>query len=288
MRIAILGLGLIGGSLGLALKRAGWRDADITGYTRSESSAYAAIELGAIDRTSAQPQEAVKGSDMVILAVPVLAARDILIEIAPVLKHGAIVTDTGSTKVQIMQWAKQLLPPHVNFVGGHPMAGKEISGIGAADADLFCGCVYCLTPQENVARDVMETVKDMVTVIGATPFEIDPEEHDRLVAGISHLPMLLAVALVLATTQSPDWDKMSGLAASGYRDMTRLASGSPEMHADICLTNKHNIGYWADILVTELQKLRTAFSENEGRIKEMLTLAREARQKWLVERSPKK
>lgn len=287
VRITIVGLGLIGGSLGLALRKSGWQAADITGHTRSQSSAATALKLGAVDKISAELQEAVKDSDIVILAVPVLAVRDILVKIAPVLRHGTIVTDTGSTKLQIMQWAGELLTSHVSFIGGHPMAGKEASGIEAADPSLFRGCMYCLTPKRGTAQETIDIIRDMVTAIGAFPIDIDPAEHDKLVAGISHLPMLLSVALVLATTRSPDWDKMSRLAASGYGDMTRLASGSPEMHADICLTNKHNIVSWLDRIVAELQELRFALSEDDTRIRMMLTLAREARQKWLRQRGSK-
>lgn len=288
VRITIVGLGLIGGSLGLALKQSGWRAADIIGYTRSRRSASAALKLGAVDKISAELQESVKDSDIIIVAVPILAVLDIFVKIAPVLKDGAIVTDTGSTKLQVMQWAGEFLPSNVNFIGGHPMAGKETSSIEAADAGLFRGCLYCLTPQNRTAREPIDIIKDMVIAIGAIPFDIDPAEHDNLVAGISHLPMLLSVALVLATTGHPDWSKMSKLAASGYRDMTRLASGSPDMHADICLTNKHNIASWLDTIIAKLQELRATVSEGDTRIRVMLTLAREARQKWLKERESKK
>lgn len=272
----------------MALKQSGWRAADITGYTRSQRSASAALRIGAVDKISAGLQESVKDSDIIIVSVPVLAVRDIFVKIASVLKDGAIVTDTSSTKLQVMQWARELLPQHVSFIGGHPMAGKETSGIEAADANLFQGCVYCLTPQDGAARETIDIIKDMVTAIGAIPFDIDPAGHDNLVAGISHLPMLLSAALVLATTGHPDWDKMSKLAASGYRDMTRLASGNPDMHADICLTNKHNIASWLDIIIAKLQELRVTVSEGDTRIRVMLALAREARQKWLEKRELEK
>ncbi len=240
-----------------------------------------ALERGAVVRVSPTLQEAVKDSDITIVATPILTLRDVFLHIAPVVRHGAIVTDTGSTKLQVIQWARELLPPYVNFIGGHPLAGKEISGIEAADAGLFRGRIYCLVQGENATREALNTISDMVTAIGAVPFTVEPEEHDKLVAGISHVPMLLSVALVLATTQSPTWGKMSKLAATGYRDLTRLASGSPEMHADICLTNKDHIVTWIDIVMAELQKLRMAVSEGDIHIRDMLTLARQARQKWL-------
>jgi len=285
VQVTIIGLGLIGGSLGLALKRSRWRGAQIVGYTRSQDSASMALERGAVVSVSPTLQGAVKDGDIIIVATPVLTVRDVLRQIAPVVKHGAILTDTGSTKSQVIQWAKELLPPYVNFIGGHPMAGKEASGIEAADAELFQGCVYCLSPEERATRESLNTIEDMVTAIGAVPITIDPEEHDKLVAGISHVPMLLSVALVLATTQNPAWGKMSRLAATGYRDVTRLASGSPEMHADICLTNKDHIVTWIDTLIAELQKLRLAVSQGDIHIRDILALAKQARQKWLEMRS---
>jgi prephenate dehydrogenase len=283
VRIAIVGLGLIGGSLGLALKKSRWRDAEIIGCARRQKVAAAALRLRAVDTVEMDLQKAVSGADMIIIATPILTIREVFVQTAPSVSHKAIVTDTGSTKLQVMQWAKEFLSPNISFIGGHPMAGKETSGIEAAEAELFQGRVYCLTPGEETAQEAVCTLEDMVTAIGAVPFIISPEEHDNLVAGVSHLPLLLSVALVLATTQSPVWDKMSRLAASGYRDVTRLASGSPEMHAHICSTNKEAIVTWIDVLITELQRLRRMVSESDASIESVLALAKEARQRWLRE-----
>lgn len=283
VRIAIIGLGLIGGSLGLALKKSRWRDAEIIGCARRQEVADAALKSGAVDTVATDLQKAVPEADMVIIATPILTIREVFIQIAPALRDKAIVTDTGSTKLQVIQWAKGFLSPNINFIGGHPMAGKETSGIEAAEAELFRGRIYCLIPGEETAQEALYTLKDMVTTIGAVPFVISPEEHDNLVAGVSHLPLLLSVALVLATTQNPVWHKMSKLAASGYRDVTRLASGSPEMHAHICLTNKEAIASWVDALISELQKLRKMVSEGDANIESVLALAKEVRQEWLKE-----
>ncbi len=283
VRIAIVGLGLIGGSLGLALKKSRWRDAEIIGCARRQEVAATALRLGAVDAVEMDLQKAVSGADMIIIATPILTIREVFIQISPVVSHKAIVTDTGSTKLQVMQWAKEFLSPNISFIGGHPMAGKETSGIEAAEAELFRGRVYCLTLGEETAQEAMHALEDMVTAIGAVPFIISPGEHDNLVAGISHLPLLLSVALVLATTQSPVWDKMSKLAASGYRDATRLASGSPEMHAHVCFTNKEAIVTWVDTLITELQRLRRMVSESDTSIGNVLALAKEARRRWLRE-----
>ncbi len=284
MRIAIIGLGLIGGSIGLSLKRDNWRDAEIIGYARRRETGSLALKLGAVDKVELDLRKAVKDADIVIIAAPVLAIKDIFKQIAPVLSDGSIVTDTASTKVQVMQWAEELLPSKTSFVGGHPMAGKEISGIRAAKDDLFHNCIYCLAPLPQTKPAAVRIVKDMVNKLGAIPMIIEAEEHDRLVAGVSHLPLLLSVALVSATTKNPSWRQMSRLAASGYRDLTRLASGNPEVSAHICLSNQAAIVSWIDAFIDELQRLRSLIADGTDEIEEVLTLANEARQKWLEKR----
>lgn len=285
MRIAIIGLGLIGGSIGLALKQANWRKAEIIGYTRRRETASLARKSGTVDRIEFELPKAVKSADIIIIATPVLAIKNVFEQIALELADDSIVTDTASTKLQVMQWAQEMLPSRTNFIGGHPMAGKEIQGIKAADADLFRKCTYCLTPLPQAKRAAILTVKDMVKALGAVPLVIDAEEHDGLVAGISHLPLVLSAALVLATTKNASWPKMSRLAASGYRDLTRLASGNPEVSAHICLSNRAAIVSWIDTFVEELQKMRKLVADGNEEIERALTMANEARQKWLEKRS---
>jgi len=284
MRIAIIGLGLIGGSIGFALKQASWRGAEIIGYARRRETSSLALKLGAVDKIELDLRNAVKDADIVIIAAPVLTIKDIFKQIAPVLSDGSIVTDTASTKMQVMQWAEELLPSRISFVGGHPMAGKEISGIRAANDDLFHNCIYCLTPLPQTKPAAVRIVKDMVNKLGAIPIIIEAEEHDRLVAGVSHLPLLLSVALVSVTTKNPSWQQMSRLAASGYRDLTRLASGNPEVSAHICLSNQAAIVSWIDAFIDELQRLRSLIADGTDEIEEALALANEARQKWLERR----
>jgi prephenate dehydrogenase len=207
--------------------------------------------------------------------------KEIFSKIAPHLPSGCIVTDTASTKVQVMQWAKEILPPTVGFIGGHPMAGRETYGIQAAKGDLFRGCTYCLTPSEKASPKSIDTVTGIVKRLGAIPFFIDAQEHDNLVAGISHLPMLLSAALVSLTTKNPYWSKMSKLAASGYHDLSRLASGNPEVNAHICLSNKEAIVNWIDKFSKELERYRQLVAEGDKRLEQALTEANKARQEWL-------
>jgi len=279
--VTIIGLGLIGGSIGLALRRGKKHGWEIVGYSRRQETVANALSLGAIGRGEANLKDAVKQADFVIIATPVLTVKEIFSGIAPHLPSGCMVTDTASTKVQVMKWAEEILPSTVDFIGGHPMAGKETYGIQAAKADLFQGCTYCLTSSEKASPKSIDTVTGMVKKLGAIPFFTDAQEHDNLVAGISDLPMLLSAALVSLTTKNPSWSKMSKLAASGYHDLTRLASGSPEVNAHICISNKEAIVSWIDKFSKELEKYRKLVAEGDKRLEQAFTEASKARQEWL-------
>ena len=288
MRIAIIGLGLIGGSVGLALRRAG-AGFEVVGFARRPEVASRALELGAVDRTEGSLISAVKDAELVLIATPAMAMKEILAEIGGSLREGSIVTDTASTKAEVMDWAEVTLPPSVSFIGGHPLAGKETSGLEAADGDLFQGCTYCLTAGRGAAQEARDTVAGLVRQIGANPLFIDASEHDSLVAGVSHLPLLISVALVAATTRSPSWPEMAGLAASGFRDLTRLASGDPRMSRDICLTTREPILRWIDEYIEEMRALRRLVSEGgvkggggeSEKLGEAFMRAREIREGWL-------
>ena len=282
-RIAIIGLGLIGGSMGLALKAARGDAVEVVGFARRPQTAARALEMGAVDRTADDMCAAVAAADMAIVATPVLAIADILAHVSSALAEGAVVTDVASTKAQVMRWAADALPPSVSFIGGHPMAGKEQSGIEAADGALFRGCTYCLVPGTGAAPGALETVKGLAQDIGANPLVIDADRHDLLVAGVSHLPLVLAAALVAATTQSPEWPQMAALAATGYRDTTRLASGDPRMGRDICLTNGEHIVHWLDAYAGWLQEVRRLVSQGSDGLEQFLVRAQEERERWLKE-----
>jgi prephenate dehydrogenase len=279
--VTIIGLGLIGGSIGLALRQGNEPGWEIVGYSRRQETVANALGSGAIERGTANLKDAVKQADFVIIATPVLTIKEIFSEIAPQLPSACIVTDTASTKVQVMKWAEEILPPTVDFIGGHPMAGRETYGIQAAEAELFRGCTYCLTSSKKASSKSIDTVTGMVKKLGAIPFFIDAQEHDNLVAGVSHLPMLLSTALVSLTTKKPSWSKMSKLAASGYHDLTRLASGSPEVNAHICLSNKEAIVDWIDKFSQELERYRQLVAGGDKRLERAFTDASKARQEWL-------
>ncbi len=281
MHVAIIGLGLIGGSIGLALKQLAKSRWSIVGYARRREVASLALKLGVVDTAETSLANAVREAEIIIIATPVLTIKEILAQIANHLPPGSIVTDTASTKLQVMKWAEEILPPTVDFVGGHPMVGKESYGIRAAEAGLFQGCTYCLTPAKKASPQAIDRVTNMVKMLGASPFLIDAQEHDDLVAGISHLPMLLSAALVSATAKDASWHKMSRLAASGYRDLTRLASGNPEVNAHICSSNQKAIVQWINKFSKELESYRQLVMVGDKGLEEALTRANKTRQEWL-------
>jgi len=282
-RIAIIGLGLIGGSIGLALKQAQLEDTELVGYVRSSETATKALKRGAVDRIEENPVAAVDKANLVVIATPVMAIREILKQIGSHLSPACIVTDTASTKVKVMEWAEEYLPATVNFIGGHPMAGKELSGIDAAEATLFENRPYCLAQGKNASHTSAQTISELVNRIGANPVFITAPEHDILVAGISHLPLIISSSLVMSTVQSPYWSKMSGLAAGGYRDLTRLASQHPRMNRDICLTNRQNILNWIDEFIQELSRFRGLISGEGEELEKAFIQAQKARQRWIEE-----
>ncbi len=276
-KIAVLGLGLIGGSLALSLHQAGIAK-QISGYDVNPDVTRRAKEREAITNMHTSVEEAVQQADLVVLATPILAMPELFERIAPALKPGALVTDTASTKGKILTWAKTLLPANVVFVGGHPMAGREHSGIEAAEDGLFEGCAYCLTPTTQTPSEAIAQLSEVVIRLGAQPLVLDAERHDRLVAGISHLPFVLSSALVQALSAGEDWSEMSRLAAGGFRDMSRLAAGSPTMYRDICLTNKQAILNWLDALVQQLESVRTLIDGGDDALETYFARAKQIRE----------
>ncbi len=287
IRIAIIGLGLIGASLGMALRNADPKESplgavEVIGFDREPRVIREARGRLAIDREARTLAEAVREAQMVVVATPVRAMQEVFRELAALLPAGVVVTDVASTKAQVCRWAAELLPRTVSFVGGHPMAGREKSGPAAADPDLFREAIYCLTATGDTAPQAIEAVEALVRAVGAKPYYIDPEEHDAYVAGISHLPLLLSVGLVTATGTSPAWKEMAPLAATGFRDVSRLASGDPQMQRDILLTNPHGLTRWIDELIRFLVTAREQINAGDvAAIEQMLQQAKATRDAWL-------
>lgn len=256
-KVTIIGVGLIGGSMGLALR--GWNLASqVTGVDTDQANLELAFELEAVHRISQNMFEAVADADLVVIATPVGLTRELVAKIAPYLKGGCIVTDVGSTKADVVNQVEQLMPPETCFIGGHPMTGAETAGVKGADRYLFENAMYILTPSKNTAKDALEKIKLLIEGLGARCVELDPQEHDIMVAVVSHLPHLVATALVnTASELDQEHHGLLMLAAGGFRDTTRVASGNPLMWKDICLTNKECILMVLDKFAGALERARS-------------------------------
>jgi prephenate dehydrogenase len=255
-RISIIGTGLIGGSIGLALKGAKLPEIEVIGFDSERDAIADARRMGAVDRGAPNLAEAVRDAKMVIIATPPLAVRSVMQEISEHLAEGAIVTDTASTKVEIRRWAQEFLPEHASYIGGHPMAGKETQGIKHADAALFKGAAYCVIPSPAAGEGAVKSVLGLVSILGAEPVFIDAEEHDQYAAAISHMPLVVSTALFSLVRSSPAWSDIALMAAGGFRDVTRLASGDPRMSHDICATNAEGVTHWIDRVIDELNRFK--------------------------------
>jgi prephenate dehydrogenase len=234
-RITIIGVGLIGGSLGLALKAAGH---DVTGVDSDQGSLDIAVGRGSIDRGMTDLAAGTAEADVVFLCTPVLQIPALVARVAPRLKTGAVITDVGSTKKYLGEKITRLLPPGVHYVGGHPMAGREKSGITAADVNLFRNKRYILTPGASAPPEAVAAIAGLIRATGARVTVMDIAHHDDCAAVISHIPHIVAAGLVNLLGRYPgEEDNIGALAGGGFCDTTRIASSDADMWADICLTN---------------------------------------------------
>ncbi len=266
MRVAILGTGLIGSSIGLRLRSAPGPDGapiEVVGFDRYTDVARQAQKIGAIGTSAYSPQEAVEGADLVILATPLLAIRKMMEEIAPVVGPNTVILDTGSTKTAVLQWADELFPTHTGFVGCHPMAGKTQTGPQAADADLFVGARWVVVPTVRSASRAVDAATWLAGVLGATSMFMDADEHDAYVAAISHMPMLAATAMFDMERLSDAWPELSVLAAGGFRDTTRLTGTDAAMAFDIAVTNRDHIVHWLNRYIGSLIDMRELLQADE-------------------------
>jgi len=290
-RVSIVGLGLIGSSIGLGLKRWATKDGkrdsvlEVSGFDISLDVQNYAKKLKAVDRTEWNLAHAIARADVIIVATPVTAVREVFEVIADQAKQGAVVTDTCSTKTEVLEWARELLPDHIHFVGGHPMAG-DTRGVEGANAEVFKGATWCVCPTVNAGDEAVQTVLGLISALEAEPLFIDTHEHDGYVGGISHLPFMLSVALTRVVSTDSLWRDMRKLSSSGFRDASRLAAGSPDMYVGICATNRENIVRWVDATIGELQHMRdlvnTGSDETLETLAKVFNQARDARAEWVT------
>ncbi|WP_183360750.1 prephenate dehydrogenase [Geomonas limicola] len=271
-RLAVIGVGLIGGSLARALREA-HAVGEIVGIDRDEENLRRGVELGVLDRYVVDPREGVQGADVVFVSTPVCSIPTVVAEIAPVLKPGTIVTDGGSVKEFVVAACENLMPEGVHFVGGHPISGTEHSGVQASFATLYQGKRSIVTPTEKTDPAALEKVVEMWRRAGCRVPLMDPVQHDRMLAAISHLPHMVAYSLVNAVD---GYDRFGGdllaFTAGGFRDFTRIASSDPVMWRDIALTNREAILETMDFFAGYLAKLRSLVEAGDAQALEAFFL----------------
>lgn len=280
-RLCIIGVGLIGGSLARALKRAG-ACAEVVGCGRDEGALRRAVELGVIDRYHSDPALAVSGADVVVLAVPLGMMESVLRRIAPALSAGAVITDVGSAKGSVVAAAQAVFGKvPARFVPGHPIAGTEKSGVEASFAELFQGRRVILTPLSGTDAEAHQIVRRMWEQAGAEVVDMAVEHHDEVLAATSHLPHLLAFALVDTLARMQETAEIFRYAAGGFRDFTRIASSDPKMWRDICLANREAVVAMLDRFSDDLAGLRDAIDAKDSEaIAEVFTRAKTARDRF--------
>lgn len=262
--MAIIGVGLIGGSLARVLRQQGEVE-EIVGIGRTEPNLQRAVELGVIDRYSQDPCQGVVGADLVFLATPVCSIAAVLEKIAPYLAPGCVVTDGGSVKESVVAACEPLLPAGTFFVGGHPIAGTEKSGVDASFATLFAGKRCIVTPTANTDALALRKVLRMWELAGSDVIQMDAHKHDRIVAAISHLPHMVAYSLVNAVDGYDRFDEsILKYSAGGFRDFTRIASSDPAMWRDISLMNGPAIMEMMDFFTDYFGQLRALIESGDG------------------------
>ena len=263
-RLAIIGVGLIGGSLARVLREKGAVD-EIVGIGRGEANLHRAVELGVIDRYSIDPVAGVAGADLVFLATPVCSIVETVARIVPALAPGSVITDGGSVKGEVVSACEKLMPPGTSFIGGHPIAGTENSGVEASFASLYRGKRCILTPTAQTDTEALLKVTRMWELAGSEVVLMDMEKHDRVVAAISHLPHMVAYSLVNAVGS---YDRFSEnilkYSAGGFRDFTRIASSDPAMWRDIALMNREAVLEMMDFFLEHFGRLRNLVEVGDG------------------------
>jgi prephenate dehydrogenase len=280
-KIVIFGVGLIGGSFALALRKA-HAVGEVVGFGRSTATLEEARRLGILDRIGEEVAREVRDADLVLLATPVAQMAELFSRIAPHLGAHTLVTDGGSTKGDVVAAAYAHLGDKVGqFVPAHPIAGAEKSGAAAALADLYQGKRVVLTPLPENSKDAVARVRKAWELCGANVSELTAQEHDEVFAAVSHLPHLLSFALVHDLAQRDNREQLLSFAASGFRDFTRIAASSPEMWRDICMANRDALMIELEQYAAELYILHQALEHHDaGKLEEMFSLAREVRSAW--------
>ncbi len=286
-RVTIVGLGLIGSSIGLALRKAGMTSA-IIGHDPGQGVANEAKRIGAVDKTDRNLISACEKSDLVILATPIRGIEESLKVLGPNLRPGSVVLDTASIKEPVMAWAAASLPEHVHFVGGNPIPNRALRGkwgVESARADLFEGGIFCLVSAPTANAEAIQLVSGMASFLGMKPLYMDAAEHDGLLAAVEHLPTLLSLAMLETVIDQPAWCELRKVAGPAFESSTVLVTANSVAHSDLSVLNKDNVVRWIDELSASLASLREVLSAGDvDPLDDRLLHALEERQKWLHDR----
>ena len=281
-KITIAGVGLIGGSFALALRSAGVK-AELVGIGRDPDVMQQALELGIVDRVAENAADAYSGADLILIAAPVAQTGVILSQILPFLGPNTVITDVGSTKADGVAAARLVMGERIGqFVPAHPIAGRELNGPAAAISDLYAGKKLVITALPENPEASVSLVEDLWKICGAQIHFLSPEAHDAVFASVSHLPHLLAYALVDEVSQRDNADTLFQYAASGFRDFTRIAGSSPEMWRDIAMANREALLHELDAYIANVTATRTALAERDAdSLLRTFSRAQSARQRWI-------
>lgn len=279
-RITIIGTSVVGVSIGMALKKANLRNTEIVGSSGDRDALKIAAKAGAYDEDTSNLRNAVRGAQMIILDSAFTQTRELLEAIAPIVEDGCVVTDTCSAKVKSLEWAAELLPRSVDFVGGRPLIKKPSVNLEDASAELLQEAQYCITPGQSASQESVRTVVGMVELIGAKPLFLDAHEHDSYAVAMEVLPTVLSSAFVTATAGSDSWREMHRLAAGTFSEYSRLASEDPLDNEASCYANPNALVHWLDRYITELYAYRNMINDSDDSLVNTFISAWENRAKW--------
>lgn len=280
IRIGVVGLGLIGGSIGLALKAK--TQFSIYGFDLDPAVAKRALDIGAIDFSAQELEDLGSQANLIFVAAPIAQTAQTVKNLLPFLSPGTIITDVASVKWEIVnEVEKELFNRDVTFIAGHPMAGKETQGVETADPKLFEGRPWVLIRNDNSSIEAYKILGDIIALMGAETILLDVETHDMAVASVSHLPLLVANTLLETVAENQLWDISSKLAAGGFRDTTRLASGNPQLHQEIVCANREKILFALSELEEKLREVRRLVeSRDEQDLVKFFEKSKNIRDRW--------
>lgn len=283
-RTTIVGLGLVGSSIGLALRQAG-ASIEVIGHDKDSGAAKRAYKSGCVDRTEWNLINACDGADLVILSIPLVEIKGTLAAIGQDLKDNCVVTDTARLKAPVLGWARESLPNTVHFVGGHPIIDKTALDPETPTAELLAGAAYCLTPDTNTPPEALQTVSDLAEAVGARPYYLDATEHDGLIAAVEHVPLLLALTIQLMVNESPSKREIIQLSGVDFSSLTQLLAGEAEQLTELCLLNASNVARWVEGFLPQLSKIgELVAAQDSEALQAAFATALEARGDWARKR----